>query len=280
MCPRRRRLFISTHHGPHIATRARSAGQPHARVSQTPHRYDPRIAFELNAQHLPDGVSPRPPPPPAPTTYAGHASPHAPPTPAPPPAPRPPLPRSRSLLLLRLPCPQDLCNPSRVQTCLIRALSALARLPPHLPLSHLAPSSNPVSLHACHSHNSFSTPSRPRSPRSISLKNTNLPSLSPPPDLLLSPLLQVFGKDWKKAAGVLGSRSVIQIRTHAQKHFKKIAKSMGPGTVPESTSCRSIVRKARMCRRCRGHGTLVPLQVPSQYPPPPRPPRPWLSAGE
>ena len=73
--------------------------------------------------------------------------------------------------------------------------------------------------------------------------------------------LRVYGKDWNKCATILKSRSVIQVRTHAQKYFQKVAKETGDGKLPESSSCTSSTpRKMRMCRRCRGHGALVPLQ--------------------
>ena len=78
--------------------------------------------------------------------------------------------------------------------------------------------------------------------------------------------LKVFGKDWKKFADVMRTRSVIQIRTHAQKYFQKVARETGAGKLPESTSCRSSFRKIRMCRQCRGHGVLVALQGHSHCP--------------
>jgi SHAQKYF class myb-like DNA-binding protein len=41
--------------------------------------------------------------------------------------------------------------------------------------------------------------------------------------------VRVFGKDWNKCADILRTRTVIQIRTHAQKHFHKVAKENGAG---------------------------------------------------
>jgi SHAQKYF class myb-like DNA-binding protein len=71
--------------------------------------------------------------------------------------------------------------------------------------------------------------------------------------------LRVYGKDWKKCATILKFRTVVQVRTHAQKYFQKVARETGK--VQESSSCTSAnPRKMRMCRRCRGHGVLVPLQ--------------------
>mmetsp|Transcript_20709 Transcript_20709/g.34174 ORF Transcript_20709/g.34174 Transcript_20709/m.34174 type:complete len:471 (-) Transcript_20709:82-1494(-) len=37
--------------------------------------------------------------------------------------------------------------------------------------------------------------------------------------------LNLYGKEWKKIAGMVSSRTVVQIRTHAQKYFQKIAKT-------------------------------------------------------
>ena len=37
--------------------------------------------------------------------------------------------------------------------------------------------------------------------------------------------LELFGKGWKKIAGLIKTRTVVQIRTHAQKYFQKLAKA-------------------------------------------------------
>ncbi len=37
----------------------------------------------------------------------------------------------------------------------------------------------------------------------------------------------MFGKDWKRVAKMIPTRTVVQIRTHAQKYFQKLAKDMG-----------------------------------------------------
>jgi len=37
--------------------------------------------------------------------------------------------------------------------------------------------------------------------------------------------LRIHGKEWKKIANMIATRSVVQIRTHAQKYFQKLAKS-------------------------------------------------------
>jgi len=41
--------------------------------------------------------------------------------------------------------------------------------------------------------------------------------------------LEQFGKGWKKIAGLIQSRTVVQIRTHAQKYFQKLAKARQNG---------------------------------------------------
>jgi SHAQKYF class myb-like DNA-binding protein len=37
--------------------------------------------------------------------------------------------------------------------------------------------------------------------------------------------LELFGKGWKKIASLVKTRSVVQIRTHAQKYFLKLSKN-------------------------------------------------------
>jgi len=39
--------------------------------------------------------------------------------------------------------------------------------------------------------------------------------------------LRKYGKQWKKIAATIPSRTVVQIRTHAQKYFLRLAKSGG-----------------------------------------------------
>ena len=38
-----------------------------------------------------------------------------------------------------------------------------------------------------------------------------------------------YGKEWKKVAGTVQTRSVVQTRTHAQKFFQKLHKRMAVG---------------------------------------------------
>ena len=39
----------------------------------------------------------------------------------------------------------------------------------------------------------------------------------------------MYGKGWKKIAGLIKTRTVVQIRTHAQKYFLKLAKARQNG---------------------------------------------------
>ena len=76
--------------------------------------------------------------------------------------------------------------------------------------------------------------------------------------------LTKYGKDWKKTADLLKTRTVVQIRTHAQKYFQRVAKLKGE--IAESTSSGSV-KAPRMCRRCRDHGVNVAIKghIPCPY---------------
>lgn len=37
--------------------------------------------------------------------------------------------------------------------------------------------------------------------------------------------LRIYGKQWKIIAGMIGTRTVVQVRTHAQKYFQKVDRS-------------------------------------------------------
>ena len=47
-------------------------------------------------------------------------------------------------------------------------------------------------------------------------------------------LLGIHGKEWKKIADILKTRTVVQVRTHAQKYFKKLAKTTGTSVLSTS----------------------------------------------
>jgi SHAQKYF class myb-like DNA-binding protein len=59
--------------------------------------------------------------------------------------------------------------------------------------------------------------------------------------------LELHGKEWKKIADMISTRSVVQIRTHAQKYFQKVAKTTGGPVM--STSKKGDVLRAPTRRR-------------------------------
>jgi len=66
-------------------------------------------------------------------------------------------------------------------------------------------------------------------------------------DLFLKGLAE-FGKDWKRIAGIIETRTVVQIRTHAQKYFQKLAKSTG-GPVMSTSKKGDVVRPVQRKRK-------------------------------
>jgi len=63
--------------------------------------------------------------------------------------------------------------------------------------------------------------------------------------------INVYGKEWKKIASMIETRTVVQIRTHAQKYFQKLAKKRNQemkhadsGTTGRSTSSSSKPKKS------------------------------------
>jgi len=53
--------------------------------------------------------------------------------------------------------------------------------------------------------------------------------------------LETYGKEWKKIADLIKTRSVVQIRTHAQKYFQKVAKHTG-GPVMSTSKKEAVVK--------------------------------------
>jgi SHAQKYF class myb-like DNA-binding protein len=60
--------------------------------------------------------------------------------------------------------------------------------------------------------------------------------------------LRLYGKEWKKVAKLIPTRTVVQIRTHAQKYFQKVSKEhggmMGDGDDDTFASPRGSVKVA------------------------------------
>jgi hypothetical protein len=54
--------------------------------------------------------------------------------------------------------------------------------------------------------------------------------------------LDLYGRTWKKIAGIIKTRTVVQIRTHAQKYFLKIAKVRHTGESTGTSSTGASVR--------------------------------------
>mgnify|MGYP003476702583 CR=1 FL=1 len=57
--------------------------------------------------------------------------------------------------------------------------------------------------------------------------------------------LQKHGKQWKTIAGMIGTRTVVQVRTHAQKYFQKMDRKNQeePGTKRKSVAAALPSRK-------------------------------------
>jgi SHAQKYF class myb-like DNA-binding protein len=54
--------------------------------------------------------------------------------------------------------------------------------------------------------------------------------------------LRLYGKQWKTIAGMIGTRTVVQVRTHAQKYFQKVDRS---GSLNDAASiARPVKRKS------------------------------------
>jgi len=59
----------------------------------------------------------------------------------------------------------------------------------------------------------------------------------------------MFGKNWKEIANMIDSRTVVQIRTHAQKYFQKLAKAAESKGEPVSETLVSTARSAEIVKR-------------------------------
>lgn len=63
--------------------------------------------------------------------------------------------------------------------------------------------------------------------------------------------LDCYGKQWKLIAGFIGTRTVVQVRTHAQKYFQKVERQSSTTTTGNSTitvktsSVKDLVTKSK-----------------------------------
>ncbi|KAK7279395.1 hypothetical protein RJT34_24446 [Clitoria ternatea] len=74
--------------------------------------------------------------------------------------------------------------------------------------------------------------------------------------------LQLFDRDWKKIEDFVGSKTVIQIRSHAQKYFLKVQKN---GTVAHVPPPRPKRKAAHPYPQKASKNVLVPLQASIGY---------------
>lgn len=74
--------------------------------------------------------------------------------------------------------------------------------------------------------------------------------------------LQLFDRDWKKIEDFVGSKTVIQIRSHAQKYFLKVQKN---GTVAHVPPPRPKRKASHPYPQKAPKNVLVPVQAPTVY---------------
>ncbi|XP_021891570.1 protein REVEILLE 8 isoform X2 [Carica papaya] len=75
--------------------------------------------------------------------------------------------------------------------------------------------------------------------------------------------LQLFDRDWKKIEDFVGSKTVIQIRSHAQKYFLKVQKN---GTIAHVPPPRPKRKAAHPYPQKAPKNVLMPLQASMAYP--------------
>ncbi|XVE61765.1 hypothetical protein DITRI_Ditri06bG0066100 [Diplodiscus trichospermus] len=75
--------------------------------------------------------------------------------------------------------------------------------------------------------------------------------------------LQLFDRDWKKIEDFVGSKTVIQIRSHAQKYFLKVQKNGAVAHVPPPRPKR---KASHPYPQKASKNVLVPLQASIAYP--------------
>ncbi|KAE8689755.1 Protein REVEILLE 5 [Hibiscus syriacus] len=77
--------------------------------------------------------------------------------------------------------------------------------------------------------------------------------------------LQLFDRDWKKIEDFVGSKTVIQIRSHAQKYFLKVQKN---GTIAHVPPPRPKRKAAHPYPQKASKNVLLPLQASMGFPSP------------
>ncbi|KAI7751375.1 hypothetical protein M8C21_016923, partial [Ambrosia artemisiifolia] len=75
--------------------------------------------------------------------------------------------------------------------------------------------------------------------------------------------LQLFDRDWKKIEDFVGSKTVIQIRSHAQKYFLKVQKNGSIAHVPPPRPKRKATHPYP---QKAAKNVLLPLQTSTCYP--------------
>ncbi|XVE76252.1 hypothetical protein DITRI_Ditri12bG0157400 [Diplodiscus trichospermus] len=75
--------------------------------------------------------------------------------------------------------------------------------------------------------------------------------------------LQLFDRDWKKIEDFVGSKTVIQIRSHAQKYFLKVQKN---GTITHVPPPRPKRKASHPYPQKASKNVLVPLGASTAYP--------------
>ncbi|KAL0555519.1 hypothetical protein IC582_009467 [Cucumis melo] len=75
--------------------------------------------------------------------------------------------------------------------------------------------------------------------------------------------LQLFDRDWKKIEDFVGSKTVIQIRSHAQKYFLKVQKN---GTIAHVPPPRPKRKASHPYPQKASKNVLLPLQASMGYP--------------
>jgi SHAQKYF class myb-like DNA-binding protein len=63
--------------------------------------------------------------------------------------------------------------------------------------------------------------------------------------------LRLYGKQWKTIAGMIGTRTVVQVRTHAQKYFQKVDRSSSLSDIARPVKRKSLTVASPPSRKSR-----------------------------